>query len=63
MHLGRKITYAKQHIESVSRHDDAPFVDRKLALEQLKAHLDAELKAAEEREQERAKRALKDDQK
>lgn len=60
MQLGRKITYAKQNINSISRHDDAPFVDRKLAIEQLKEHLDAELKAAAEREESRAKDALKD---
>lgn len=60
MKIGRKLTYAKQHVESILRHDDEPLAARRAAAEALRAHLDAELKIAEEREAAKVKSALED---
>lgn len=49
MNLGQKIRHAKPAIESILRHDDEGIVLLRAAAEELKRHVDAELKAAEER--------------
>lgn len=50
MNLTEKMAYAKQHVESILRHDDEPIEDRAQAAAALKQHIDAELSAAQKRE-------------
>lgn len=61
MQLGRKLTYLKQQIESVLRHDDEPLAVRRAVAAEAQAHLARELEAAEGREAARVVAALADD--
>jgi hypothetical protein len=63
MKLGRKLTYARQHIESILRHDAEPIEARREAARLLTEHVTAELAAAEERHAEQVAQALADDPK
>lgn len=49
MNLGQKLKHAKPAIASLLRHDDEGIEFRRAAAAELKAYIDAELKAAEER--------------
>lgn len=60
MKLGRKLTYAKQAVESILRHDDESIDARREAARLLTGHVAAELKAAEERHAATVKVALTD---
>lgn len=50
MNLGRKITLAKQAIDSILKHDDEPVAARVEAAEILSSHIAAELAGAQVRE-------------
>ena len=42
MDLGTKLNYAKQHVESISRHDDMDADVRRAALDELHNHIERE---------------------
>lgn len=60
MKLGKKVTIAKQAIDSLLKHDDEPAAAREAAAQQLHDHIDAELAAAQKREQARIAASLED---
>lgn len=55
MTIDEKIPYAVRAITSITRHDDAPLVDRQSAIKQLKTLIETELAEAATRE--KAKKA------
>ncbi len=58
MKLHKKVPAAKTAIQFISRHDDEPAQFRLMLLEELKAFIDAEIAAAEAREQAQAEKEL-----
>jgi len=51
VNLQVKLGYAKQHVESIARHDDEPFAVRQAALQHLVAVIVYESTRAEAREE------------
>jgi hypothetical protein len=51
VNLQIKLRYAKQHVESIARHDDEPFAVRQAALQHLTAVIVHEAIQAEAREE------------
>lgn len=60
MHLGRKMTYALQHIHMIFQGDHDPIEARLEAAKQLRAKIDEELAAAEQRHAKNMETALAD---
>lgn len=60
MTLGKKLAYAKQHIQSIIRHDDEPLAARRKAAEQLTKFIAAEVAEAERREAVAVAKALEE---
>lgn len=46
MKLAEKLPYARQHIDSIARHDDADIQEVEQSLGALKTYIDEELEAA-----------------
>lgn len=60
MNLGKKWQYAKQHIESIMRHDDEPLAAREALAKRITQCVEDELAAAKTREATAIEDALKE---
>jgi hypothetical protein len=58
MKLGKKLDYARKHVESILRHDDEPLAARLEAAKLLRQKIEGEEAAARERETRAVKRSL-----